>query len=398
MKKTLIFVCFFYCINAHLTKPKECRNCLGKIHTKAELELTKQPLVINKNQTCQHEKYKFIVVVKSGSFRRRNFTRSTWAKEIIEHFNVPVLYAIGYPNDSRLQEEIIYEDKKHNDILQFNIMENYYNLTLKTTSVLLWYDRYYSKSTDFLLYVDDDVLIHVDKLIVYMNQLNQSDSIQGWFEKSAKIQRKGLGGVSKGDFPIDVVPDYLWGAAVLYPSQIVSNALIPAIFNTSLPIFFRDDAFINGFIAEEAGIKREYMKGILLYDNTEDDIKTQMIIIDFTNEERREMAWNCYKYDINCNKNLALLLFEILCGVIIGVLLLRGCFRLFRRTSIYEELNYNLRPISRQLWYTSKIIVNSTLAQTILFFPRLWIFKRICLGICFIFIIIFVILYSLQSD
>ena len=312
MKTILILFYLFYSISAKLTTPAICRNCSGKIHTKEDLEIAKRPLIINKNKICSKEKYEFFIIVKSGNFHRRNLTRATWAKEITGHFNIPVLYAIGYPKKSSMQKEIISEDEQYNDILQFDFLESYYNLTIKTTSVLLWYDRYCSKNSDYLLYVDDDILIHVDKLIMYMIQINSTDTIEGWFEKSGRIQRTGIGGVTKEDFPLDIVPSYLWGAAVLYPSNIISNALLKSIFNTTVPIFFRDDVFINAFIAEQAGIKRKHMKGILLYDSTEDDLKTNMIIFDFKTEKERERAWNCYKYDIQCNKNLLLLLFKIL--------------------------------------------------------------------------------------
>ncbi|CAF4545015.1 unnamed protein product, partial [Rotaria socialis] len=252
IKAFIVFslLCF---INARFTTNSTCKNCIGKIHSKQDLQLARHSLIIDKNQSCQNQRYTFFIIVKSGSFEKRSFTRSTWAKEISEHFKIPILYAIGYPKDPHFQKYIIAEDLKYHDLLQFNILEDYYNLTLKTTSVLLWYDRYCSKNSQFLLYVDDDVLIHVDKLIVYMHRTVNSDSIQGWFEKSVHIQREGMGGVSVDDFPIDFVPDYLWGAAVVYPSHIISNRLISAIFNSTVPIFFRDDVFINGFMAQQAG-------------------------------------------------------------------------------------------------------------------------------------------------
>ncbi|CAF1317717.1 unnamed protein product [Rotaria sp. Silwood1] len=331
---------------AKLTTRSACKDCFGKIHTQEQLQLVKQPLIINKNQACQNEKTKFFIIVKSGSFQRRNFTRSTWAQEIIEHFNVPVLYAIGYPQDSAMQKEIIEEDEKYHDLLQFNFLESYYNLTLKTTSVLVWYDQHCSKNSDYLFYVDDDVLIHVDKLILYMNQVSNNDTIEGWFEKSGKIQRKGIGGVSKENFPINIVPDYLWGAAVLYPSNIISNLLIKAIFNTTIPIFFRDDVFINGFMAEQAGIKRKHMKGILTHDQTEDDLKTNMIIIDFKNEENRQKAWNCYKYNIQCNKNLPLLLFRIFAGISLFIVMIGSCYKYFTSTFYYKQLKHEF-----DFWY-----------------------------------------------
>jgi hypothetical protein len=349
MQNIFIFFSLFYFITGKLTSTKICENCLGKIHTREELELVKQPLIINQNEICRNEKYPFMIIVKSGDYSRRNFTRSTWAKEIIEHFNIPVLYALGFPKNSSHQKEIFSENQISHDLLQFPILESYYNLTLKTSGVLFWYHQYCSNNSHYLLYVDDDILIHVDKLIMYINQKtddNNNHTIEGWLEQSGQIQRTGIGGISKENFPIDIVPNYLWGAAVLYPSKVISNGLIQSIFNTTLPIFFRDDVFINGFLAEQAGINRRYLQGILLYDSTEDDLKSNMIIIDFKTEDIRIKAWNCYRYNIQCNKNFVILFLKIFSGICLVIFMIISCWRYFQTTSYYYQFKYEFN-----LWY-----------------------------------------------
>jgi len=407
MKNIFILISFFYLINGKNISSNQCENCLGKLHTSKDLELAKQLLIINKNEICLNKKYQFIIIVKSGNFQRRNFTRSTWGKEMIEHFNIPILYAIGYPNDSSIQKEIYSENKIYNDLLQFNILESYYNLTIKTTSVLVWYNQYCSNNSNYLLYVDDDILIHVDKFIMYINKMNNNNTIKGWFEKSGKIQRSGFGGISKEDFPIDIVPDYLWGAAVLYPSNIISNILIKFIFNTTLPIFFRDDVFINGFIAEQAGIIREYMKGILLYDKTEDDLKRNMIIIDFKNEENRQKAWNCYKYNIQCNKNLLLLLFKIFLGIFLIIIILSFSWKCFKTTAYYYQLKYEFNSWFYGTNYPYKKIVHSgsmvygkqrSTVGAKLGIQWLMNFRKTGIRISFVFIFIIVLYYIVKNE
>jgi hypothetical protein len=118
LKNVFILIYFLNSLDGKLTTSYVCEKCVGKIHTKNDLELAKRPLILSKNHICQeNNKYKFIIIVKSGDFQRRNLTRSTWAKEIIEHFNIPVLYAIGYPKDSSRQKQILFEDIKHQDLL-----------------------------------------------------------------------------------------------------------------------------------------------------------------------------------------------------------------------------------------------------------------------------------------
>ncbi|CAF3641908.1 unnamed protein product [Rotaria socialis] len=409
MKIILILVSLVYCFNAKLSTNSKCENCLGKIHTKQDLQLTKQSLIIDKNQTCYNRKYKFLIIVKSSGFVKRNLTRSTWAKEIIEYYSIPILYAIGYPKDPDLQKDIIAEDLKYHDLLQFNILENYYNLTLKTTSVLLWYDRYCSKNSQFLLYVDDDVLIHVDKLIVYMHRTVNNDSIQGWFEKSVHIQREGMGGVSVDDFPIDFVPDYLWGAAVVYPSHIISNQLIGAIFNSTVPIFFRDDVFINGFMAHQAGIKREQMKGIVLYDRRRNDLFWNMIVIYFKDEESFENVWSCYKNGTNCNQNLALLLLIGISGTCLFIIIIGYCCKCFKKTVYCDQLEhercqcfyeyYQLckRNINLMSMMNRELYSKTTMQQASLILQLLINLRAMCLRIVVFLIVLCTVYYFLSK-
>ncbi|CAF0764592.1 unnamed protein product [Adineta ricciae] len=336
----LLFFCLLHLAYGKLvTKPRVCRNCTGKIHTKRELELAKLPLVIDNSQICTRGKrYQFVIIIKSGSFIKRNFTRSTWAKEMKENFNIPVLYAIGSPNNKSIQQDIVLEEQQYHDLLQFDFLDSYFNLTIKTTSVLVWYDQHCSNNSDYLFYVDDDLLISAEKFVLYMMRMNYSDTLEGWFESSGKILRTGIGGVTKENFPIDIVPDYLWGAAVLYPSNIISNKLIKAIYSTKLPIFFRDDVFINGFVADEAKIKRQQMQGLVLYDRTEDRVKDNMIVIDFTTEEHRHRAWNCLKYNEQCNQNLLLTLFKIISGCILTAIILVYCYKIFKSIELFQVL------------------------------------------------------------
>lgn len=336
----LLFFCLLHLAYGKLvTKPRVCRNCTGKIHSKRELDLAKLPLVIDKPQICTSEKrYQFFIIIKSGSFIKRNFTRSTWAKEMKENFNIPVLYAIGTSNNKSIQQEIALEEQQYDDLLQFDFLDSYFNLTIKTTSVLVWFDRHCSNNSDYLFYVDDDLLISVEKFVLYMMRMNYSDTLEGWFESSGKILRTGIGGVTKENFPIDIVPDYLWGAAVLYPSNIISNSLVKAIYNTKLPIFFRDDVFINGFVADEANIKRQKMKGLVLYDQTEDRVKDNMIVIDFTTEEHRHRAWYCLKYNEQCNQNFLLTLFKIITGSLLTAIILVYCYKIFKSMKLVQVL------------------------------------------------------------
>ena len=387
MKDLFVLSLLIHILHATSTTDDQCPKCLGKMHTREDLALTRLPLLIDKPRVCDNGQYPLMIIVKSGSSERRTLTRSTWAPEIIRHFNIPVLYAIGYPSNASRQEEILREEQTFGDLLEFSFLDSYYNLTIKTISVLLWYDRHCANHSRYLLYVDDDVLIHVDRLMMYTHRLNASERIEGWFERAGVIQRKGVGGISKKDFPVDIVPDYLWGAAVLYPSKTISTVLIKAIFNTNLPIFFRDDVFINGFIAEQVAVERHPMNGVRLYDASSDDLRSQMIIINFPDEESRRNAWRCYRENIHCNRNPVVLIFKIASGIAFLLILLVLCQRSLIRTRAFHSLIYQFHR-----WRRSESLIPQRRTRTTMGFQSLMNLKKISLRVGF-FSLVFVTLY-----
>lgn len=69
----------------------------------------------------------------------------------------------------RLKEESI----QHKDIIQLDMLDSYYNITLKVTGLLNWLDRECS-DVDFVLKLDDDVYLNVRNLATTLQTLRPS--------------------------------------------------------------------------------------------------------------------------------------------------------------------------------------------------------------------------------
>ncbi|KAH9407371.1 hypothetical protein TYRP_012926 [Tyrophagus putrescentiae] len=128
------------------------KNCDGRNyrHVSAEMVTTNQ-LVINQTNCAKNETPIFVhtAAVTSGKyFDRRMTIRKTWGKEAKE---------AG-------MKAIRAEAKQYGDMLQFNFIEDYYNLTLKAVAELKWAWRHCANSTRYLMKVDDDVLVNVPLL------------------------------------------------------------------------------------------------------------------------------------------------------------------------------------------------------------------------------------------
>lgn len=80
------------------------------------------------------------------------------------------------------------EHKQYNDIIQFNFIENYYNLTRKLIGTIE-YATLHCLNTIFIIFIDEDFIvnpIHLIKLLLNINHIDYSIYIRGYVIKNGK--------------------------------------------------------------------------------------------------------------------------------------------------------------------------------------------------------------------
>lgn len=114
-------------------------------------------------------------------FQKRNSIRQTW----LQHFtNNKLINLLGYAfilaetKDRNIQKKIDEENEINKDIVQMSIMDDYYNLTLKTVGLINWIDKY-CPHTDFAMKVDDDMYVNVRSLKTIVNKLGKELNVYG---------------------------------------------------------------------------------------------------------------------------------------------------------------------------------------------------------------------------
>ncbi|CAD5234560.1 unnamed protein product [Bursaphelenchus xylophilus] len=110
----------------------------------------------------------------------RNYIRETW-KPLVEQW-MPVIFVSGTDrNDMSLEHE------QHGDILQFNFVDSYQNLTMKMMSIYRFVLE--ETSAEQIVVINDDTIVNATSLMTVCDeQMFNSDSIQGYI----------LGKVSRG--------------------------------------------------------------------------------------------------------------------------------------------------------------------------------------------------------
>jgi hypothetical protein len=105
-----------------------------------------------------------LVIVTSAvdHIEARNAIRKTWGKFAIER-GAYLFFLIGNTVNVELQHKIDAEDAQFQDILQGRYIDNYFNLTLKTISMMKWISEKCNK-VKYVLKVDDDMFINMQHI------------------------------------------------------------------------------------------------------------------------------------------------------------------------------------------------------------------------------------------
>lgn len=113
----------------------------------------------------------FIVMMSSPSLMgemNRHGARSTWMTYLDNHPDIKVVFTLARSQNSTMQSRLEQEQSVHCDIIQFNFMDEFYNISLKTA-----FEFHYLYLTewdgnrgppDFFYLTQDDAYINVPKL------------------------------------------------------------------------------------------------------------------------------------------------------------------------------------------------------------------------------------------
>ena len=109
------------------------------------------------------------IITKAKNVQNRRILRNTWVKRARQK-GICAYFLIGL--DQSVQSKNKGESKKHQDLIQVNIIEDYSNLTLKSISMLRW-AKVQCQQDQFIMKVEDNVIVDVEALLKYKNEFQQ---------------------------------------------------------------------------------------------------------------------------------------------------------------------------------------------------------------------------------
>lgn len=211
------------------------------------------PMLINHPEKCADGEVHLLMVVKSviEQHDRREAVRETWGKErTVDGRKITTLFLLGSPASGKdtknLQKLIEYEDQIYGDILQWDFMDTFFNLTLKEVNFLKWFDLY-CPGVRFIFKGDDDVFVNTHNLLDLIDfrveARTEADMMVGdTILKAIPIRNRQ----SKYYIPRELYdkpyPPYVGGGGFLMSSQLARRLFVASGDVELYPI---DDVFLG---------------------------------------------------------------------------------------------------------------------------------------------------------
>ncbi|XP_028657615.1 beta-1,3-galactosyltransferase 9 [Erpetoichthys calabaricus] len=199
------------------------------------------------------------IISAPRNFALRALIRNTWASRTsIGGRRVLSLFALGISTQNDDQRLIQKESKKFQDLIQGNFLDTYANLTLKTISILRW-TAAFCPEAQYIMKVDDDVLLKYDVLIPYLVKSAQSGPANGEQDLYMGYLQRRITPIRDPDskyflpkkaYPNESYPDYCSGTAYVL-SRSAARKIYEVTFRT--PWFIFEDVYV-GMCAQKAGV------------------------------------------------------------------------------------------------------------------------------------------------
>ncbi|XP_054156991.1 beta-1,3-galactosyltransferase 1-like [Oppia nitens] len=230
------------------------------VNNNHELELTKKVIINPKHCKTSHD---MVVIIHSAGqstgkyFDVRQELRSGWVGAVKRH-NISVWFALALNKNQTVNEELMIESNKYNDIIQFGFVDHYYNLTLKAIATQRWLHRYCS-SVKYLLKIDDDSFVNIDLLLKVLPDFDMGfNGLIRFVDLVLHREMDFKWHVPRQYYPNNYYPDYPLSTYVA--NNVNKDQLLRSLDSyksiAGHYVLDIDDAFVTGILANWSGISR----------------------------------------------------------------------------------------------------------------------------------------------
>jgi len=136
---------------------------------------------------CDPAHVKVLALVTSSpvNFDARRAIRQTWgSKADLTRRGIRLVFVLGWSGNEKTENLVAKEAAEYGDIIEEDFLDSYHNLTLKSVAMLKWVNLTCSNEkgttgsfAHYILKVDDDIFINVDRLLTVIHDLPNAKMI-----------------------------------------------------------------------------------------------------------------------------------------------------------------------------------------------------------------------------
>nr|DBA26309.1 TPA: hypothetical protein GDO54_010588 [Pyxicephalus adspersus] len=207
------------------------------------------PMIINNPQKCS-EDVDLLIVVKSiiTQHDRRDVIRKTWGREkVLNGKKIKTLFLLGTAmkeeERANYQKLLEFENQIYGDILQWDFLDSFFNLTLKEVHFLKWM-TIYCHQVPYIFKGDDDVFVSPTNILDFLDGNKQPDLFVGDVLLKARPIRKKENKyyIPTSLYNKSLYPPYAGGGGF-----VMAGSLVRKLFKASetLDLYPIDDVFLG---------------------------------------------------------------------------------------------------------------------------------------------------------
>ncbi|KAJ8277189.1 hypothetical protein GJAV_G00072380 [Gymnothorax javanicus] len=277
------------------------------------------PMIMNHPEKCQGKVY-LLVVIKSmiTQHDRREVIRRTWGMEQeIDGKKIKTLFLLGTSTNqaekNNHQKLLEYENRIYGDILQWDFMDSFFNLTLKEVSFLKWFSTYCGQ-VQYIFKGDDDVFVNIQNIFEFLGDIFMKNLIAGDVLFKAKPIRKTDNKyyIPRALYNKTFYPPYVGGGGFLMDGP-VARKLYRAC--ESVDLFPIDDVFLGMClqVLEVSPLHHGAFKTFGLIKNKKSKLNKEpcffreVIVVHKLLPPDLLHMWELVNSDLNCTKKFTIL-------------------------------------------------------------------------------------------
>ncbi|XP_061587397.1 beta-1,3-galactosyltransferase 1-like [Cololabis saira] len=202
--------------------------------------------IIDNTEVCKNTPFLVLMVpVKPDNVKARDAIRRTWAKDsVVQGEQVVTLFMLGISGGIDA-ETLKKENLHHQDLIQSNFIDSYFNLTIKTMVIMDWVATH-CQTAAYAMKVDSDMFLNIDNLVIMLQKpgLPKVNYLTGMLMWNRPVVRSNN---SKWYVPEEILsdpeyPTYTLGMGYIFSSDLPEKIVEASKFTKPFNI---EDAYIG---------------------------------------------------------------------------------------------------------------------------------------------------------